>query len=186
VSYKQGSETLEFSFSCPTGPFPNKASSTAFKFSSRVGSGDWQDGSVASFGSPLQLKFIVRDPRHAAPFTNASCGNITGVATATDGSLLPGEQVAINGSTDLSTCIVGNSGACVYSITLQPNAGVYGYVLNVVAQGPKGWNSGWLNLWFTDQTGDKYKLGIFDSDKKQHTVSYNSNKPGIVKIEWSN
>lgn len=185
VSYKQGSKTLEFSFSCPMGVFSNKVSTNAFKFSSRVGSGDWQDGSVASLGHPLQLKFIVRDPRHAAPFSNTSCGNITGVATATDECLLLGEQVAINGSTDLSTCIVGNSGACVYSITLQPNAGFNSYVLNVVAKGPKGPGSGWLNLWFTDQTGDKYKLGILDSNKKQHTVSYDSNKPGIVKIEWS-
>lgn len=185
VSYKRGSETLEFSFSCPTGVLPNTASSTTYEIWSRVGSGSWQQGSIASFGHPLQLKFIVRDPRQAAPFTNSSCGSITGGATAADGPLLPGEQVAINGSIDLSRCIVGKKGACVYSIKLKPSTGLYAYVVEVVAQGPKGLGSGWLNLKFTDQTGDTYTLGIFDSHKKTHTVRYNSSRPGIVKVEWS-
>jgi hypothetical protein len=118
------------------------------------------------------------------PFTNNDCGKTSGTTTPVTGALKPGDQVEINGSIDLSKCIVGNSEARVYSITLQKQSGFFAYVLDVVAQGPSGWASGWLYLYFTDETGDKYSLGIFLSSKQQHTVAYNSDRPGIVKIEW--
>lgn len=118
------------------------------------------------------------------PFTNNNCGNQSGTTTPLGGALQPGDSVEINGSTDLSTCLVGNSGARVYSISLINQAGFFNYVLNVVAQGPSGLGSGWLYLYFTDQTGDRYSLGIYSSTKQQHTVAYNSSEPGIVKIEW--
>jgi hypothetical protein len=118
------------------------------------------------------------------PFTNADCGKESGTTTPQGGALNPGDHVEINGSTDLSTCIVGNSNARVFSIALINQAGFFNYVVNVIAQGPSGPLSGWLYLYFTDETGDRYSLGLFSSTKQQHTVAYNSDHPGIVKIEW--
>jgi hypothetical protein len=118
------------------------------------------------------------------PFTNNDCGKTSGSTTPQGGALQPGDNVQINGSVDLSTCIVGNSEARVYSIHLINQSGFFKYVVNVVAQGPSGPFSGWLYLYFTDQTGDRYSLGLFSSAKQQHTVAYNSDQPGIVKIEW--
>ena len=119
------------------------------------------------------------------PFTNTSCGQKTGSAVPVGGALNPGDQVMINGSTDLSPCIVGNSQARVYSVTLaQQSPILYDYVITVEAEGPHGLASGWMNLYFTDRTGDRYALGIWKSEKLQHTVAYNSSDPGIVKIEW--
>ena len=118
------------------------------------------------------------------PFSNSDCGKTSGTTTPQGGALNPGDQVEINGSGDLSTCIVGNSNARVYSIALINQAGFFNYVVNVIAQGPSGPFSGWLHLYFTDETGDRYSLGIWSSTKQQHTVAYNSDRPGIVKIEW--
>ncbi len=119
------------------------------------------------------------------PFTNNSCGHTKGEAVPVGGALNPGDQVQINGSVDLSSCIVGNSSARVYSITLERQSPIlYDYVISVVAEGPHGAFSGWLNLYFTDRTGDRYALGIWKSDKLQHTVAFNSSDPAIVKLEW--
>ncbi len=120
------------------------------------------------------------------PFTNNSCGQDKGEVVPVGGALNPGDQVQINGSVDLSSCIVGHSNARVYTITLEKQSPIlYDYVVTVVAEGPHGVGSGWLELYFTDRTGDRYALGIWKSDKLQHTVAYNSKDPAIVKIEWS-
>jgi hypothetical protein len=113
----------------------------------------------------------------------ATCGP-NGNATAPPPGLKPGQQVAMNGSTDLCGCMQGNDGACVYSITLEPGAGVYAYVLLVDAQGPKGIGSGSLNLVFVDMTGDHYNLAITSSTRETHTLRYNSSNPDIVEIAW--
>lgn len=94
--------------------------------------------------------------------------------------------MAINGATDLSKIVTGNSGACVHGVTLVRSPGIYAYRLQVDAQGPKGMGSGSLHLVFEDETGDRYKLFIFSSSRSTHTVSYNSRKPGIRKMEWHN
>src|SRR6266851_4660680 len=67
------------------------------------------------------------------------------------------QQVALNGNTDLSPSMVANDGGCVYGITLTGSPGIYDYVVNVDAQGPKGFGSGSMYLAFTDETGDVYK-----------------------------
>jgi hypothetical protein len=119
------------------------------------------------------------------PFTNSSCGMTSGVSVPVDGALNPGDKVEINGSIDLSSCIVGNSDAKVYTITLARQSPIlYDYIIDVVAEGPHGAFSGWLYLYFTDRTGDRYALGIWKSERLQHTVAFNSADPAIVKIEW--
>jgi hypothetical protein len=121
----------------------------------------------------------------SVPFTNASCGLTKGECVPVGGALNPGDEVEINESVDLSSCIVGNSNARVFTISLAKQSPVlYNYVITVVAEGPHGAFSGWLNLYFTDRTGDRYALGIWKSERLQHTVAFNSADPGIVKIEW--
>jgi hypothetical protein len=119
-------------------------------------------------------------------FTSSHWGEHSGDAT---GEARPRDDVEWdnpNGAdNDLTRAIVGDDGACVHRITVayvQPG-GPYAYAVLVDAQGP---NSifGWLHLYFTDRTGDRYALGIFDSDRKEHRVDYNSDAPEIVKVEW--
>lgn len=116
-------------------------------------------------------------------FTGA-CGNNSS-ATSNQG-LQNNSTVQLNGNTDLSGCITANGGACVYGITLTGSPGTYDYVINVDAQGPSGFGSGSMYLYFTDETGDRYSLSIYSSTRSTHTVRYNSQKPSIFKIEWSN
>lgn len=94
------------------------------------------------------------------PFTNTDAGKKTGATKPLGGTLSPGDVVSINDSTDLSTAVVGNAGAFVRKIELVKQAGFYGYVVNVTARRPKGLGSGWMHLYFTDKTGDRYALGI--------------------------
>ncbi len=94
--------------------------------------------------------------------------------------------MCINGNTDLNSCVRANDGGCVYGITVTGSPGIYDYVVNVDAQGPKGWKSGSMYLAFTDQTGDTYKLSIYSSTRSVHTVRYNSKAPLIIKFRWSN
>lgn len=112
------------------------------------------------------------------PFTKQDAGKTSGFAVPLDGALSPGDVVMINDNPDLSHAIIGNSGAYVRKIELVEQAGVYRYVVNVIARGPKGLGSGWLYLHFTDMTKDRYALGIWRSDELQHTVAFNSAAPG--------
>ena len=112
------------------------------------------------------------------------CGQ-NSTATSTTG-LQVNQAVQLNSNTDLSSCIQANGGACVYGITLTGSPGIYDYVLNVDAQGPSGFGSGSMYLAFTDETGDTYKLSIYSSSRSTHTVRYNSEKPAIFNIQWSN
>lgn len=112
------------------------------------------------------------------------CGNNSSATSAY--GLQNNSTVQLNGNTDLSGCITANDGACVYGITLTGSPGIYDYVVNVDAQGPSGFGSGSMYLYFTDETGDRYSLSIYSSTRSTHTVRYNSKKPSIFKIEWSN
>lgn len=126
-----------------------------------------------------------RVPGGNVPFSNDDCGKKKGTSRSEAGALRPGDQVMINNSTDLSKCIVGNSSAKVHSIRLAKQSPIlYDYVITVDAEGPHGLGSGWMYLYFTDRTGDRYALGIWRSERLQHIVAYNSKDPGIVKIEW--
>ncbi|MDX6582467.1 MAG: hypothetical protein QOI10_1651 [Solirubrobacterales bacterium] len=105
-----------------------------------------------------------------------------------DDPLTPGDRVEINGSLDLSACIVGPSDACVFSIEMMYVSKVFNeYVINVVAQGPRGALSGTLRLWFyegPERNTQLRWLDVWSSTKKQHTLPYNSDRPGIVSFGW--
>jgi hypothetical protein len=105
-------------------------------------------------------------------------------ATAT-GGMQPGQTATVNGNSP-QNCVVANDGGTVYTIQLIDNAGFYDYQVRVEAKGPSGIGSGSMYLAFKDETGDVYYLSIYSSRKEWHTVSYNSSKPNIVAIYWSN
>lgn len=113
----------------------------------------------------------------------AGKGQVNSVTS--DKGLQVNEQASVDGNTDLSTCLVANDDARVYSITLTGSPGIYDYVVNVDAQGPSGFGSGSMYLAFTDESGDTYYLSIYSSHRSVHTVRYNSKQPAIKKISWS-
>ncbi|MGW5365152.1 eCIS core domain-containing protein [Actinopolymorpha pittospori] len=118
-------------------------------------------------------------------FTTQDAGKVRGRAVAKAGSLFPGDTVMINGSTDLSRVIVGNSGACIYSLTMDTTAAYYDFLVQADGRGPSGPFSGTLWLKFVDETGDVYSLSLFLSDRRTHEVRFDSTRPGIREIQWS-
>ena len=99
-----------------------------------------------------------------------------------------GNTVTINGKEDLSEFIKFNDGGCIYSIRLldNPSVSMYSYELEVDGCGPEGAGSGKGYLYFTDATGDTYKLTLYRSGRHKHVVDYNSRDPKITTITWSN
>ncbi len=99
-----------------------------------------------------------------------------------------GAAVSINRSEDLSQTIRFNGGGCVYSIALEAATSIspFEYCLRVDAQGPGGRTSGGGYLYFMDVSGDTYSLEVFSSKRKEHTLRYNSRRPQIIAIVWSN
>lgn len=176
-------EDAVFTFDCPTGVYPNSVAGGS-SFRAKSGAGDWlPQGQVPSQGHPLFVQYEVSPSAMQGHFTGR-CGQ-NSFATSV-GGLQPGQRVVLNGSTDLSNCIVANNNAAVFSISLNQVSGIYSYVVSVDAQGPEGVFSGSMYLYFTDQSGDRYLLTVFRHARAIHTVSYNSPAPAIVKIEWSN
>ena len=184
VEYKAADGTrFVFNFDCPTGAYPNSCSGGS-SFQARAGDGPWlPPGQVPERGHPLFVHFNVTPGTVQGAFTG-NCGeNSSAVSTA---GLQPNDVVVLNGKTDLSSCMVANDKAAVFGIRLDKVSGIYEYKLSVDARGPKGAFSGSMYLYFTDQSGDRYLLTVFDSTRKTHTLRYNSSAPAIMKIEWSN
>jgi hypothetical protein len=95
------------------------------------------------------------------------------------------QSATVNGG-PVSNSIIGNDQATIYGISLTKYAGpIYEYLITVDGKGPKGITGGSFYLAFTDESGDTYYLSLYSSTRKQHTVAYNSEKPNIVKIWWS-
>lgn len=124
--------------------------------------------------------------------SNFTCDDPGGESGSANGPTLAPEAgwLAINGTTDLSTCIVGSSGASVSQIYVsnQPRQDNsfenYQYGIWAYGQGPAGFDSGRLWLTFTDESGSSYDLSLFSSDPAWHFVDYNSDSPGITQVSW--
>ncbi len=201
VSYAGPGGNLDLSFTCPSGVLPNWVSCSSGNYTTRTANGDWENGACAPTGHPLQVRVTVpagglgpdipfhtgddgqtSGPANPAPPRDA--GNPSAPGYADDAPLRAGQRVAVNGSSDLSRVIVGNSQACISTVQLAHVAGLT-YRVDVYGQGPSGLGSGSLYLWFTDQSGDRYQLQVWRSARDWHEVTYTSSAPGIVKIEWS-
>lgn len=171
-----------FNFDCPTGAYPNSCSGGS-AFQAKSDDGPWLDpGRVPPTGHPLFVRFKVISGAEDGAFTGR-CGQDS-YATSVAG-LQPGQYARLNGATDLSNCIVANNEAKVFSIRLDKASGPEEYRLTVDAAGPEGLFSGSMHLYFTDQSGDRYWLSVFDHTRKSHTLGYNSSAPAIMKLEWS-
>jgi hypothetical protein len=119
-------------------------------------------------------------------FTTSDAGKVTGTALATAGSLFQDESVSINGSTDLSKVVVGNSGARVYSISLKRSLlpGVF-YQLSIDGQGPTGATSGSMYIYIEDEGRFTDSKMFFSHSRQTLTIDYNGEKAGIKRISWS-
>ncbi len=111
-------------------------------------------------------------------------------AISTDG-ITVNEVLTINGTADLSDIIRFNDGGYVKRVRLINNPssfslGGYKYEIEVIGSGPRGFSSGSGYLRFTDKSGDTYRLALHKSEERKHVVDYSSDKPDIVKVEWSN
>jgi hypothetical protein len=119
--------------------------------------------------------------------TVANFNGAAGSNSSASGDLPVNGEVAFNDNTELSGTIQFNDKGCVHGIRLERSASSpYGYTVYVDAEGPHGAFSGSGYLIFTDATGDAYHLSITRSKRLTHTVSYNSDKPNIVRIAWHN
>ncbi|MGZ5542683.1 MAG: hypothetical protein ACXWE3_13255 [Methylobacter sp.] len=113
-------------------------------------------------------------------FESNQWGQTSGIAT---GILIPGNYVGVNDNTNLSSSIVFGNGGYVASIYLWNTLGDT-YELQIVATGPTGWdNSGHLS--FTDAGGSSYSIGIYNAIPETHILTYTSENPNIVTINWS-
>jgi hypothetical protein len=161
---------------------------------------DWEDvGGVAvrvaaggAQGRPWvvnqqgSINRLVAGATATAAFTTADAGKVTGTARATGGSLFQGESLSINGSTDLSQVVVGNSGARVYSIRLDRSSlpGVF-YTLFIDGQGPAGLGSGSMYVYLEDEGGFTEYKQFYSREHHTLTIDYNGTKAGIRRISWS-
>lgn len=115
--------------------------------------------------------------------------NSKAVAMHKESGLILNGNVVINGSSKLGDIIKFNDGGKVNTIQLIYNpskVSVYTYEIRVRAGGPHGPFSGSGYLRFIDRTGDHYDLSIFRSKEDWHVVDFNSEKPEIDEIKWSN
>jgi len=174
---------FSFTFDCPTGAYPNSVAGGS-SFQAKSGNGAWLPaGQVPSQGHPLYIRYDVTTGSVQGHFSG-QCGQNSSATSAA--GLQPGQAVVLNGSVDLSRCMVANDNGAVFRINLKKTTGVYQYQVEVDAQGPEGLLSGSMYLYFTDQSGDRYALSVFRHARDLHTVGYNSNAPAIMKIEWNN
>jgi len=122
-----------------------------------------------------------------ADFSSNSCGQNYGTAQGSAPLMPEGGWLAINGTTDLSQCVVGPDGASVSQVYVSnraPLSAKYGYCIWVYGQGPSGFDSGRSEVVFTDQGNSTYSLTLFSSSPAWHFVEYNSDSPGIVQMNW--
>lgn len=133
-------------------------------------------------------------PRDDASEVNQVCEFNCAVPGENSNAVCPsgmsvGSLVQINGNEDLSSIVRFNDDGCVYSIrlVLNPTSGsTYNYEIQVDARGPSGAFSGSGYLYFTDLTGDSYRLSIYRSGRHMHVVDYNSRDSRITTITWAN
>jgi len=148
------------------------------------------DGPVVD--QPVSLSDTSPNDQPNSQGSNFTCNDIGGGAGSANGPALTpeGGWLAINGTTDLSTCIFSKSGSSVSQIYVSnqpPQDNPYKssqYCVWAYGQGPSGFESGRLWLTFIDESGSSYDLSLFSSDPAWHYVDYNSDTPGITQVSW--
>ena len=100
--------------------------------------------------------------------------------------LQPTESVVLNGKSDLSSCMVANDNGAILEFVLTKCQEHMSTNSALTPKGQKASSSGSMYLYFTDHSGDRYLLTVFDHTRKTYTLKYNSLVPAIMKIEWNN
>lgn len=120
-------------------------------------------------------------------FTTNDAGQTVGTAVAPSGvSLQNGDQLSINGSTDLSQIIVGNSSALVNAVAYAGDGnGFFDHNLEIQGQGPAGAGSGSLVVTVIDGAGGSHSLKLNSSTNKTHNLGFNSQDGTINTINWA-
>lgn len=101
-----------------------------------------------------------------------------------------GNRMTINGKDNLSSIISFRTGGYVSKIELVSNNSIegeepdcsYAYRIWITGAGPKK-GSGYLV--FTDRTGDYYRISLTSTIERRHYLRYNSSKPEIIAVQWS-
>lgn len=114
-------------------------------------------------------------------FTTQNCGTYPGFAT---GNMPLDSQMAINGCTDLSECVVGPHHAYVQSVHFKSRGGVRQAEIIVYGAGPAGTGSGRLNLIFTSESGQEHTLSLFSSSPGKHTDRFRDTS-AITSLNWT-
>jgi hypothetical protein len=131
---------------------------------------------------------IPRDqPMEDGPdFASSNCGSDRGTAQCATALAPESGWLVINGSPDLSGCVIGPSGANVTKafVSDEPTVPLNDYCVWVYGQGPAGIGSGWFELSFTDQSGAVYTLKLYSSTPNWHYAAYNSEAPAITQMSW--
>ena len=119
------------------------------------------------------------------------------------GRLHAGEQVTIDGSTQLSPYINFNNGGKVYTmemtskLTFLEGGDVLVYRIKLNARGPVGFNTGCGHLRFTQESGHQDTYRVCSSTTKDREVLLYNRTPDryhpqpilswvVVRIDWSN
>jgi hypothetical protein len=138
------------------------------------------------FDVPLSEVREVEFPWYYFVDFKGACGEASGSTPnmAQSTGMQPFQQASVNGG-PVENCVIANDGAKIFGIELTKTTGIYTYQIAVDGQGPSGIGSGYIHLAFTDESGDTYYLKIYSSTREKHIVDYNSSKPNIVKIWWS-
>jgi hypothetical protein len=113
-------------------------------------------------------------------FASSNCGQYAGTAT---GDLPIDCLMSINGSVDLSNCVVGPSGAYVQSIQYKSRGGIRHGEIIVYGAGPSGTGSGRLHLVFESSAGEEHTLSLFSSSPGEHTDRFEDTSD-LVSVSW--
>jgi hypothetical protein len=111
-------------------------------------------------------------------------GQIVGAASGDPGNpMLPGTQLSLNSTNDLSQIIVANNGGFVQQINYLERSGLRQGQIAVLGQGPSGTGSGSLDLYFLTQGGFVHTLSLTSSSNDWRYDDFEDTS-GIIAIWW--
>jgi hypothetical protein len=117
-----------------------------------------------------------------ADFTG-TCGRSSSATSI--GGLHEGQRVKLNGNPDLSDCTKMNYGACISDIVLEArNPQTKMSKLTIDKHNPTD-PKGEIYFGFTDETPITYWFLMYSKDIDASVINYDSDKPVIHKILWS-
>jgi len=165
----------------PDGVYPDTTDTSATPSSSDAVHAKEQLARISQIPPAVRRRRIA--PAVSNPnFTSSNCGSQVG--SASGGPMYPGSaQVAINGNTNLSQCIMGAGGSYVNSISIETYDGVvYSNKIVVNGRGPSGFGQR-VDLTFTMLGGEQVTISMASTSVEDHTVKCRTE--GLIQIDWN-